>query len=151
MLHWGFKKFVLPGFSRRPVHLKIRWIIPIILFSVLAIETDSLLAQTSPVNFLSNADRRIRLQSADPWFGKDKFDHFLLSAFLTTAGYYSARENFKLAHSPAQNWSGGLTLSLGIGKEVWDKRSKRGMASVRDLAADFLGVGLGILICHVSS
>jgi len=150
-LHWDYKKFNPVGFSLHRGNLKIRWIIPIILFSVLAIEKDSLLAQTSPENFLSNADQRIRLQSADPWFGKDKFDHFLLSAFLTTAGYYSARENFKLAHSPAVNWAGGLTLSLGIGKEVWDKRSKRGMASLRDLAADFFGVGLGILICHVSS
>jgi uncharacterized protein YfiM (DUF2279 family) len=140
-----------PGTSfRRGRRLKILPGIPIILFCLIALKITNLSAQSSPLKFHSNPGFKSQIRQQDPWFGKDKFDHFLGSAFLTTFTYYSARENFGQAHATALNLAGGLTLSLGIGKEIRDQKTKKGMASFRDFVADVLGVGIGLFICHVS-
>lgn len=43
-------------------------------------------------------------------------------------------------------WVAGLgTLAVGIGKEVYDKLSGRGCAEWVDLAADIVGIIIGVL------
>lgn len=86
-------------------------------------------------------------QNSDPWLGKDKFDHFLASAFLTCLAYHAGRNSVALEHKNAISYASGITLSLGLGKEIWDKKSKRGHPSLCDLLADISGVALGFLIC----
>ena len=38
-----------------------------------------------------------------------------------------------------------ITVAIGIGKEIYDKVSGKGTAEWRDLAADIIGVIIGIL------
>jgi uncharacterized protein YfiM (DUF2279 family) len=89
---------------------------------------------------------RSQLPGNDLWFGKDKFDHFLMSTFLVSLSYYHTNVQWKFSPPSARNFSVGLTLSLGIGKEIWDKTTHKGFPSYRDLIADLLGVGLGYWI-----
>ena len=79
-----------------------------------------------------------------PVVGKDKYDHFIGSAFLTAAGYCLLRNRFEISHQNALVCSAGISLSFGIGKEVYDKLSRTGHPSWRDILADIAGVALGI-------
>lgn len=95
----------------------------------------------------STQQQRIELRkNLDPWFGKDKIDHFLTSAFLVGMAYHSSRDYFQRRHQPSLNFAVGFSIGIGIGKEIWDKTSKKGNPSYRDLLADLAGVGLGFLI-----
>ena len=38
-----------------------------------------------------------------------------------------------------------LTLSIGVGKEIYDKRSGKGCAEVKDIVCDIVGILIGIL------
>ncbi len=89
--------------------------------------------------------------AADSWFAKDKADHFIMSAFLTGLGYYAANKEINKNDPAAKNLAVGFSLSLGVFKEVYDKKSRKGAASWKDLAADLLGVGLGYLIISANS
>jgi len=83
----------------------------------------------------------------DFWFARDKGDHFLVSAFLTGAGYYAARSELNASDPASLNLAAGFSLSMGIGKEVYDKYKRGGLFSWKDLGADVLGIGLGYLLC----
>ncbi|HPI73764.1 MAG TPA: hypothetical protein PK843_15820 [bacterium] len=79
----------------------------------------------------------------DLWLAKDKADHLICSAFLVGLGYYMAHEEMNRPHRQACTVGLGFSFSLGIAKEVYDRRGRKGTASWRDLAADALGCGLG--------
>lgn len=78
----------------------------------------------------------------DRWLAKDKADHFLLSMFMTGFSFAILHESYKKSESSSLYLSGGVTLSLGLGKEMYDARSARGHASLKDMLADALGVAL---------
>lgn len=66
----------------------------------------------------------------------DHLLHFLVSAVIMAVLTYFL---------PAP-WAFGITLLIGIGKEVYDKVSKRGTAELSDLFFDFLGAfAMGVL------
>lgn len=51
-----------------------------------------------------------------------------------------------LLHVFMPKWCAALiTLSIGIGKEVYDKVSKKGCAEWKDIVCDLLGIGIGVL------
>ncbi|MCK5739814.1 hypothetical protein KAH55_11555 [bacterium] len=79
-----------------------------------------------------------------PLVGKDKYDHFISSAFLTAAGYCLLRNRCEISHQNALVYSAGISLSFGIGKEVYDKLSQKGHPSWRDIFADIAGLALGL-------
>ena len=80
----------------------------------------------------------------DGWFGRDKLKHFLVSAFAQSASYATlqaagADRRTALAGATA------FTLSLGVGKEVLDRR-RGGPFSGRDLTWDAAGAGAATLL-----
>lgn len=79
-----------------------------------------------------------------PLLGKDKFDHFIGSAFFTAAGYCLLRNRCEISHQNALVYSAGISMSFGISKEVYDKLSQKGHPSWRDIFADIAGLALGI-------
>jgi len=84
--------------------------------------------------------------SYDPWIAPDKFDHLLLSAMLSSSAYLQ----MKVAHNgtdAALVSSVGLTLTLGVGKELYDIIHP-GHPSWKDLAADAMGALLGALVAR---
>ncbi len=99
----------------------------------------------------STQTQTVKPALADSWFAKDKADHFVTSAFLTGLGYYAANKELNKSDPAAKNLAVGFSLSLGILKEVYDEKSRKGTASWKDLAADVLGVGIGYLIISANS
>jgi Na+-translocating ferredoxin:NAD+ oxidoreductase RnfD subunit len=65
----------------------------------------------------------------------DKYKHIVVSAIICVA------LNLLLPW-----WVAALiTLAIGIGKEVYDKVSKKGCAEWKDLLADLVGILIGVL------
>lgn len=66
----------------------------------------------------------------------DHLLHFLVSAVIMAA----------LSYFLPASWAFCITLLIGIGKEVYDKVSKKGTAELSDLFFDFLGAfGMGVI------
>lgn len=86
---------------------------------------------------------------ADPWFGRDKALHFGVSALLARSGTDSAAW-LPVLERPWQRAAvgGGLALSVGVAKELWDL-SGRGDPSLKDLTWDVLGVATGVAVALV--
>lgn len=86
------------------------------------------------------------LADDDPWFGPDKAKHFGASAVIAVGGYTVGAAVFEDRIS-AIALGGGLALSAGIGKEVYDAAGY-GHASERDLVWDVIGTttGLGVAL-----
>jgi len=84
----------------------------------------------------------------DAWFGRDKADHLTLSAGLTAAQYYALHRESALSSRRSLQAAALSTLVLGMAKEVYDATARRRCASVKDLAADVLGVALTIFLIH---
>lgn len=88
-----------------------------------------------------------RAQETDRWLAPDKALHFGVSAGVSAASYAGA--TFVLD----QPWqraalAGGITLSLGAGKELYDATG-HGDASLRDFAWDVIGCAVGVGLSFV--
>lgn len=87
------------------------------------------------------------LHAGDHWFGADKVKHFFMSAFVESVSY-SALRAVNVRHDPALYTAAGLTLGVGIGKELHDHHSY-GQFSVKDLSWDIAGGGAAAaLLAH---
>lgn len=85
----------------------------------------------------------------DFWFGRDKLKHFSSSFVLTTTGYYIQTRIIDYPDTKSLGCAGLVTVSLGLGKELRDRRKPKGLFSRRDLLADVAGAGLAILFIKV--
>jgi putative lipoprotein len=68
--------------------------------------------------------------------GQDKFNHFVLSALITTTVYHITDSKIVAVAVP---------LFLGVAKELYDSNAGGTGFSTDDLIADGLGVGLGFV------
>lgn len=73
----------------------------------------------------------------DRWWARDKLYHFTASALIQTVGHSVLRAN-GFGYRDAAWTAGGLTLSAGVGKELWDRARGRPF-SWKDLGADGAG------------
>lgn len=80
----------------------------------------------------------------DPWLAEDKTRHLFMS-FALTMLTFGAAEAAGADGRVAKPVAAGVTLATGIGKEIHDERSGR-FFSLRDLAFDVLGIGLGLTL-----
>ncbi len=116
---------------------------------VLALAAMPLLAQLAgpaPVDTVRTSRAPLAMVKRDPLLGQDKVHHALVSAFLAAAGYYLARDEAGWTKGQAITFAASFSLSWGVGKEIYDKRSGRGHASVADLVADVAGIALGLAL-----
>lgn len=81
----------------------------------------------------------------DRWLATDKYRHLIASAFLLGVSYNVARVEGKISRKNAIYLGSGFSFSFGLGKEVRDYYHPGGVASMKDLVVDILGIGLGIL------
>ena len=91
-----------------------------------------------PRNFLPGC-------SGDKWIANDKYRHFVGSAFAAAFGYLTVRYYLDQPRDKAILFGGGLSFSVGLGKELHDKYFHAGCASWKDLAADLLGMTFGLI------
>ena len=82
--------------------------------------------------------------SRDAWLGPDKLQHFFTSAFVQCVGYGVLRRA-GADNAPAIAGASVVTAIAGVGKEVYDRRTK-GDFSARDLAWDAAGAGSASLL-----
>lgn len=92
----------------------------------------------------SAATAALASAARDPWLGQDKAQHLFMSFALTDMAFGLARAAGMDARV-AMPVAAGVTLAAGIGKEIHDKRSGR-FFSLRDLAFDLLGMGVGLTL-----
>ena len=77
----------------------------------------------------------------DPWFGRDKLLHFAASAVIQGTTHAVLRAN-GADYGRASRGAAIVTLTAGVGKEIWDHR-RGGDASWRDLTWDAIGGATG--------
>ncbi len=80
----------------------------------------------------------------DPWLGQDKLKHFAVSAVLQGGGHALGR-SVGLDYREAAWTAAGLTLAVGVGKELHDRADGR-FFSWRDLTADVVGGTTGAVV-----
>jgi uncharacterized protein YfiM (DUF2279 family) len=81
----------------------------------------------------------------DVWFGEDKAKHVVASFVLTGAAAYYCRHRQKWSDEKGAAFGAGFTFSMGIAKEIGDLRSDDPFFSWKDLVADLVGIGLGVV------
>lgn len=103
----------------------------------------SLIVQPCWADSLSSSDT---LKVSDRWFAKDKVEHLGVSAFLSGVSYSIFRDFYNNDEKSSIYFSAAFTFGAGLGKEFYDLRTPQGTFSFKDLAADILGIGLGLWI-----
>ena len=78
----------------------------------------------------------------DPWFGRDKAQHFLVSAVACAGSRYYLGTQAELERGHAIAWGIGFSITLGVSKEIYDK--KRGaFISLKDMVYNLAGTAAG--------
>ena len=80
----------------------------------------------------------------DRWFARDKALHFTASALIQSLGHSVLRANGH-AYRDAAWTAAGITMSIGVAKELWDRHDGR-YISLKDLTADAAGAGTGAVL-----
>ena len=97
----------------------------------------------------STANDSTRTKIADRWHGADKYSHFTVSAFLTAGQMFVLQDRTDIAEDRSLAIAVSSTALIGIAKEVYDGVSKKGTPSLKDLLADFVGIGVAVMIFKV--
>ena len=82
----------------------------------------------------------------DRWLARDKVSHLALSAALVGLSYHLLRYEQRKQRTSSRNLALGLSLGWGLAKETRDASRPGNHFCLKDLAADLLGAGLGIII-----
>ncbi len=104
---------------------------------------DWVAAQPDSAAELAEQDTR---RSGDRWLSGDKFQHFFGSALLTGLGYATLHKGGEQSRETSLWVGSGVSLSAGIGKEIYDSKHENHHASFKDLLADLLGVGFAVVL-----
>ena len=84
----------------------------------------------------------------DSWFSPDKIKHFFMSAFIESVTY-SALQAARVNHRAALGGAIGVTMAVGAGREIHDKRTPGNIFSVRDLTWDAVGAAASaVMLSH---
>lgn len=83
----------------------------------------------------------------DNWLGVDKVKHFFMGAFVQSVSYSAVRLT-GVRHGPSLWAASGVTASVSVGKELWDRHSG-GTPSLKDLTWDAAGAAAAsVLLQH---
>jgi uncharacterized protein YfiM (DUF2279 family) len=86
------------------------------------------------------------LHTQDKWLASDKAFHLASSAFIASGGFYLLHQEQHVERDKSLLISASVSLVIGIGKEIYDRKNPKHVASWKDLAADVAGIGIAILI-----
>lgn len=82
----------------------------------------------------------------DDWLGGDKAKHLLAGMLLTGAVAYYYQHHQGWSYENSAMFGMGLTFSLGIVKEIRDAQKPNGTFSWKDVTANVVGIGLGVVL-----
>jgi uncharacterized protein YfiM (DUF2279 family) len=94
----------------------------------------------------SQSEKSDTLKICDRWLAWDKVEHLGISAYLSFVSYKIYHDFYRNRKKSSLYFSSGLTIGLGLGKEIYDKKRPNGKFSYKDLVADILGIGVGLWI-----
>jgi uncharacterized protein YfiM (DUF2279 family) len=99
-------------------------------------------------SFFADAGLAQPAESTDDWLGTDKLQHAVFSAHLTLLSYKALRQSYH--NTPGSSRAGAIfvVFSLGASKEVADSRKPNDRFSYKDLIADAVGIGVGLILGH---
>ena len=75
----------------------------------------------------------------DNWFGKDKFQHFTVSAFYSGGTAIVANKHFDMPRKDSIVLGVSIAISLGGAKEIYDHSKPNETSSLKDLIWDIGG------------
>jgi len=85
----------------------------------------------------------------DAWFGKDKFQHFTVSAFYSGGTAIIAHRHFDMNDNDSIVFGATITISLGGAKEIYDHSKPDETSSVKDFIWDIGGALVGGLVASL--
>lgn len=85
----------------------------------------------------------------DPWLGKDKFQHFSVSAFYSGGAAIVANRHFDMSKDDSIFLGASLTISLGAAKEAYDHTKPDETSSIKDFIWDIGGALVGGLVASL--
>jgi putative lipoprotein len=125
----------------------------ILIFNLL--QTDQAVrAGVSQTVFISSPDTShtrgeyITVVKTDRWLAPDKGKHFMASLYSTVLIAKLSENTFGADKNQASGIAIGFTISLGITKELMDKKSSGSFFSWKDLVADLAGITAGLIIIN---
>jgi len=107
-------------------------------------------AHAQPVKHALN-DSKQSLHEADKWLASDKVKHFSVSCLLVIAGKIGSKEVLKFDRTASSTSAVGSALLIGFVKEVIDDLNPNNIFSLKDLAADLLGIALALLLLSLTA
>ncbi len=87
--------------------------------------------------------------NTDSWYADDKIRHLVGSLVSTTLLTQVSSHNTEWSKREAKIFAVGTTMSLGFVKELYDRRKPGNHFCWKDLAADTVGVILGLVILGI--
>jgi uncharacterized protein YfiM (DUF2279 family) len=87
--------------------------------------------------------------SSSKWFAPDKGRHLVGSMISTVFIGKLSQQRFDQSMDNARVWGAGMTLSLGVAKEIFDSQSQGNWFDFKDLAVNMVGIAIGILLLGV--
>jgi uncharacterized protein YfiM (DUF2279 family) len=78
----------------------------------------------------------------------DKAQHFMGSMISTVLFYKIFQDPLQMENSSSKVLAVGITLGLGISKEIYDSSKSKGRFSWRDLLADMAGIAVGLVLVN---
>ena len=102
---------------------------------------------TAPLFALDQGSEQEIIEHApkDKWIAIDKVQHFSYSCLISLGVQYVLVNKLEMNEDSAMPLSMAMSFSLGIIKELWDKKGKDGFFSKKDVVAN----GFGILTAGV--
>jgi len=82
----------------------------------------------------------------DSWFSPDKGMHLAGSFIATGLVTLSSKRLYEIHKPDSRLIAVSFSLSLGVGKELYDSQQEKNHFSGKDLAADVLGILIAVLV-----
>jgi putative lipoprotein len=86
------------------------------------------------------------LQPEDKWTSADKWSHFSFSVIMTVHNYYYINEFSSFNQQENRNLTVGISLTMGLSKEIIDFQKRKSIFSWKDLAFDIAGTAAGLIL-----
>lgn len=131
--------------------LQIRIYVSLLIISVLLINT--LYAQDRSFSPNLSLFHSIPAPHKNPSFSDkyttpDKAQHFMGSLISTVLFYAVFQGRLEMDNSNSKYLAVGITLGLGVSKEIYDSSQSKGAFSWRDLLADIAGISVGLILAN---
>ncbi len=85
---------------------------------------------------------------SDKYAAPDKAQHFMGSMISTVLFYKIFQDPLQMENSNSKFLAVGITLGLGVSKEIYDSSRSKGAFSWKDLLADMAGIAAGLILAN---